>query len=142
MQARGSADQYFHAGVGLRAGAICAESHGNVPRQSLLHHSLHTRPIRADGLHVAQNQDHSLIFAALMFAGKSSSLHAIRNDPNRLYISTVSTISVNRTYILSRSTANAMAESITRAIGVAISSRRPSCITARKSPENAALTVP
>ena len=57
----GSADQHLHAGVGLRPGAICAKSHRNVPRQSLLHHSLHAGPISADGLHVAEDQDHPLI---------------------------------------------------------------------------------
>ena len=32
----------------------------DVPRQSLLHHSLHARPISADGLHVEKNKDDPL----------------------------------------------------------------------------------
>ena len=60
MQAGGSHDQYLHAGFRLRPGAVCAESDRDVPRQSLLHHALHAGAIPADGLHVAEDQDHSL----------------------------------------------------------------------------------
>ena len=44
----------------LRPGAVCAAGHGDVPRQSLLHHAGQPRPISADGLHAAQNEDDSL----------------------------------------------------------------------------------
>ena len=58
-RARGD-DQYVHARLRPRPGAVCAEGHRDVPRQSVLHHSLHARPIPADGLHEPQNQDRAL----------------------------------------------------------------------------------
>ena len=61
VQARRRADQYVHAGVGLRTGAVRAESHRDVPRQGVLHHALHAGAVSADGLHVAEDQDDSLI---------------------------------------------------------------------------------
>ena len=61
VQAGRRAHQHVHAGVGLRTGAVRAESHRDVPRQGLLHDALHARPISADGLHVAEDEDHSLI---------------------------------------------------------------------------------
>src|SRR5215471_18835035 len=60
VQAGRRADQYLYAGLGLWLGAICAESHRDVPRQSVLYDSLHPRTIPADGLHVAEDQDHPL----------------------------------------------------------------------------------
>ena len=44
----------------LRPGAVRAEGHGDVPRQSLLHHAVHAGPVPADGLHVAEDEDDSL----------------------------------------------------------------------------------
>jgi len=52
----GRADQYVHAGVGLWIGAVRPESNPDVPRQGLLHDTLHARPISADGLHVAEDE--------------------------------------------------------------------------------------
>jgi hypothetical protein len=60
VQARRRLDQYFHARLGLWPGAIRPESNRNVPRQSLLHYAVHARPVSADGLHVAQDQNRPL----------------------------------------------------------------------------------
>ena len=60
VQAGGRADQHVHAGVGLRVGAVRAESHRDVPRQGVLHDALHAGAVSADGLHVAEDQDDSL----------------------------------------------------------------------------------
>ena len=53
-------DQHLHAGVGFRPGAVRAQSFGNVPRQSLLHHARHAGRIPVDGLHAAQVEDDPL----------------------------------------------------------------------------------
>src|ERR1041384_2515949 len=60
VQACGCTDQYVHAGVGLWAGAVRAEGDRDVPRQSLLHYSVYAGTVSADGLHVAEDEDHSL----------------------------------------------------------------------------------
>ena len=60
VQASRHSDQHLHAGVGLRLGAVRPEGHRDVPRQGLLHHAVHARPVSADGLHVAQDEDGAL----------------------------------------------------------------------------------
>src|SRR6185312_2641653 len=60
MQARRNSDQYFYARIGLRAGAVRAESNRNVPWQGVLHDTVHPGTIPADGLHVEKNQDYPL----------------------------------------------------------------------------------
>ena len=60
MQTGGRDDQHFHAGVGLRPGAVRAEGHGDVPWEGLLHDALHAGAVSADGLHVAEDEDDSL----------------------------------------------------------------------------------
>ncbi len=45
LQAVERDDQYVHAGVGLRAGAVCAQGVGDVPRQGVLHHSGDAGPV-------------------------------------------------------------------------------------------------
>src|SRR5207237_5459354 len=60
VQARRSSDQHLHAGVRLWAGPIRAEGHGDVPRQSLLHHALYARAVLAHGVHVEKDKDNSL----------------------------------------------------------------------------------
>ena len=40
--------------------SLRAKSDGTLPRQSLLHHALHPRPIPADGLHAEEDAAHSL----------------------------------------------------------------------------------
>src|SRR5438105_2728803 len=62
MQACRGNDQYFYAGQRAGVGAVCAESYGDVPRQGLLHYSLQSRPVSADGLHVAQDAHDTLNF--------------------------------------------------------------------------------
>ena len=64
----GVLDQYFHARLRLWPGAIRPEGNRDVPRQSLLHHALHARPISADGLHVEKDQDDSLEFSRVALA--------------------------------------------------------------------------
>src|SRR5438270_5038999 len=61
MQTRRGYDQHLHTGFRIRPGSVRPESHRNVPRQSLFHHALYARPVSPDGLHVAKNEDHSLI---------------------------------------------------------------------------------
>ncbi len=39
-----------------RTGAVCAEGDGDVPRQGVLHHALHSGAVLTDGLHEPQNQ--------------------------------------------------------------------------------------
>ena len=56
----GCDDQHLHAGIGLRPGSVRAESDRDVPGQGLLHYALHAGAVSADGLHVAEDQDHSL----------------------------------------------------------------------------------
>ena len=52
----GDPDQYLHARIGLRAGAVRAEGDGDVPWQSLLHDAVHPGAVSADGLHVEKNK--------------------------------------------------------------------------------------
>ncbi len=58
-------DQHFHARQRLQPGAFRAESYRTLPRQGLLHHSLHARTVSADGLRPEENPKHSLRFAAV-----------------------------------------------------------------------------
>ena len=60
-------DQHLYAGFGLWSGPVCAESHGDVPRQSLLHHSQKSWPVPADGLHVTQDEDDPLGCCSFFF---------------------------------------------------------------------------
>ena len=60
VQALRHHDQHLHAGHRLQPGSIRAEDYADVQRQSLLHHSLYAGAIPVDGLHAAQNEDHSL----------------------------------------------------------------------------------
>ena len=54
-------DQHLHARQRLQPDSLRAESHRTLPRQSLLHHALHSRPVSADGLHAEENAPHSLM---------------------------------------------------------------------------------
>src|SRR5579859_4495880 len=60
MQACGRADQYVYAGLRLRLDAVRAEGDGDVPGEGILHHSVYAGTVSADGLHVTQDEDHSL----------------------------------------------------------------------------------
>ena len=60
VQARRGDDQYLHARLRPRPGAVRAEGDRDVPRQGVLHHALHPRPVPADGLHEPQDQDRTL----------------------------------------------------------------------------------
>ena len=60
VQARGNPDQHVHAGQRLQPGPLRAENHRTLPRQSLLHHSLHPRPVPADGLRRQEDPQHPL----------------------------------------------------------------------------------
>src|SRR5258708_8114127 len=76
VQTGGRADQYLHAGVGLWTGAVRPEGNADVPRQGLLHDALYARPVFADGLHVAKDEDDSLVCKQLTAEGKSRVLHS------------------------------------------------------------------
>src|SRR6202171_6061733 len=56
-------DQHVHAGARLRPGQLRPARRGNLQGQGVLHHSLHARPIRADGLHGQENEDDTLRIA-------------------------------------------------------------------------------
>ncbi len=55
VQARRSDDQYLYARLRPRPGAVRAEGDRDVPRQGILHHSVHTGAVSADGLHEPQD---------------------------------------------------------------------------------------
>jgi hypothetical protein len=56
----GNFDQHVHAGQRSQPDSLRAKSDGTVPRQSLLHHALHPRPIPAHGLHAEEDAAYSL----------------------------------------------------------------------------------
>ena len=60
VQARRRDDQHLHACIRLWAGSVRAESYRDVSRQGVFHYALHARPVPADGLHVAEDENHSL----------------------------------------------------------------------------------
>ena len=60
LQAIERDDQYVYAGAGLRAGAICPQGFGDVPRQGVLHDAGDAGTVSADGLHAAEVKDHPL----------------------------------------------------------------------------------
>ena len=56
------------------SGAVRAEGHGDVPREGLLHDAVHAGAVSADGLHVAEDEDDSLI---PYFFGKAKALRSL-----------------------------------------------------------------
>ncbi len=58
---RRDSDQHVHAGQRLQPGPFRAESHRALPRQSVLHHSVHPRTVPLDGLRgTAKTQEYPL----------------------------------------------------------------------------------
>ena len=53
-------DQHVHAGPRLRSGQLRAPRRRDLQGQGVLHHAVHARPVRADGLHGQEDQDDSL----------------------------------------------------------------------------------
>ena len=60
VQASRHSDQHIYARFRLRVSAVRPEGDRDVPWQGLLHDAVHARPVSADGLHVAQNEDGAL----------------------------------------------------------------------------------
>ncbi len=66
LQALRHHDQHVHAGFRLRAGPVRPEGHGHVQRQSVFHYAAKSGPVSAHGLHVTEDEDHTLNWSRLL----------------------------------------------------------------------------